>query len=373
MQTDERREAAADSMEMELPKILLYGEEQMVEQPEQLEQATEQLRQRDNQLEQAAEQSGQPNSQLGQPAEQLRQSDNQLGQAAEPLNQQMKPMNEQSRQSGQQSEQLAEATAADAPVKPGKAMEVRDLFFSYGKNKVLKGTSFVIEKGKITTIMGANGCGKSTLFSLMTKNLPQNKGKIFLKGKNIHNLRLNEFARNVAIVHQYNTAADDITVERLVSFGRTPYLGLMGIKKEQDEKFIEWAMQVTNVAEFRDRELSRLSGGQRQRVWIAMALAQGTEILFLDEPTTYLDIRYQIEILELIQKLNREYGMTIIMVLHDINQAIYFSDRVIGLNDGKVIVDGAPDEVITTETLRALFDIDLEVTEVNGRKFVLTV
>ena len=255
-------------------------------------------------------------------------------------------------------------------VKP--AMEVRDVHFAYGKNKILKGASLTVEKGKITTIMGANGCGKSTLFSLMTKNLTPGKGRIFLKGKNILNLRLNEFARRVAIVHQYNTASDDITVERLVSFGRTPHLGVMGAKGEDDEKFIEWAMEVTNVAQFRERELSRLSGGQRQRVWIAMALAQGTETLFLDEPTTYLDIRYQIEILELVKKLNREYGKTIIMVLHDINQAIYFSDKIIGLCEGKVLVQGDPNEVITEESIKALYGIDLEVTEVNGRKFVLT-
>lgn len=256
-------------------------------------------------------------------------------------------------------------------VKP--AMEVRDVHFAYGKNKILKGASLTVEKGKITTIMGANGCGKSTLFSLMTKNLVPGKGRIFLKGKNILNLRLNEFARRVAIVHQYNTASDDITVERLVSFGRTPHLGVMGAKGEDDEKFIEWAMEVTNVAQFRERELSRLSGGQRQRVWIALALAQGTETLFLDEPTTYLDIRYQIEILELVKKLNREYGKTIIMVLHDINQAIYFSDKIIGLCEGKVLVQGDPDDVITEESIKALYGIDLEVTEVNGRKFVLTV
>lgn len=257
--------------------------------------------------------------------------------------------------------------------KHNPAMEVRDVHFSYGKNKILKGASLTIEKGRITTIMGANGCGKSTLFSLMTKNLVPGKGRIFLKGKNLNNLRLNEFARKVAIVHQYNTAADDITVERLVSFGRTPHLGVMGTRGEEDEKYVEWAMEVTNVSEYRDRELSRLSGGQRQRVWIAMALAQGTETLFLDEPTTYLDIRYQIEILELVKKLNREYGMTIIMVLHDINQAVYFSDKVIGLCDGKVIVEGDPDSVITSESLKELYGIDLEVTEVNGRKFVLTV
>lgn len=274
-----------------------------------------------------------------------------------------------------QTEQLKNQNigAESSGEKTKPAMEVRDVHFSYGKNKILKGASLTIEKGKIITIMGANGCGKSTLFSLMTKNLVPGKGKIFLKGKNIMNLRLNEFARKVAIVHQYNTASDDITVERLVAFGRTPHLGMMGAKGEEDEKAIEWAMEVTNVAQFRERELSRLSGGQRQRVWIAMALAQGTETLFLDEPTTYLDIRYQIEILELVKKLNREYGMTIIMVLHDINQAIYFSDRIIGLCNGKVLVQGNPDDVITEESIRALYGIDLEVTVVNGRKFVLTV
>ena len=234
-------------------------------------------------------------------------------------------------------------------------------------------TSISVQKGKITTILGANGCGKSTLFSLMTKNLTPDMGKILMGKKNIANLRLNEFALCAAIVHQYNTAADDITVERLVSFGRTPHLGVMGIQGEEDEKFVEWAMEVTNITQLRDRELSRLSGGQRQRVWIAMALAQGTEILFLDEPTTYLDIRYQIEILELVKKLNREYGMTIIMVLHEINQAIYFSDQIIGLCDGKVLVQGEPDEVITEESIRALYGIELKVTRIDGRKFVLTV
>ena len=253
------------------------------------------------------------------------------------------------------------------------AMEVRNLFFSYGKNKVLKDTSFKIEEGKITTIMGANGCGKSTLFNLMTKNLYPRKGNIFLHGKNIQNLALKEFARKVSIVHQYNTSADDITVERLVSFGRTPHMKMMQSRSDEDEKLIDWAMGVTNVEKYRDREVSRLSGGQRQRVWIAMALAQNTKILFLDEPTTYLDIRYQIEILELVKKLNQEYGITIIMVLHDINQAIHFSDRIIGLKDGHVAAEGTPDEIITTECIRELYGISLGVTTIEGKKFVLTV
>ena len=253
------------------------------------------------------------------------------------------------------------------------AMEVKNLSFAYGKNRVLKDISFRIKAGDITTIMGANGCGKTTLFSLMTRNLYPRRGDIFLKGKNIQNLGLKEFARRVSIVHQYNTSSDDITVERLVSFGRTPHMKMMRGRSEEDERLIRWAMEVTNVEKYRDREISRLSGGQRQRVWIAMALAQNTKILFLDEPTTYLDIRYQIEILELVKKLNREFGITIIMVLHDINQAIYFSDCVIGLKDGLVEMEGNPQEVITRESIRSLYGIELDVTKVGEKKFVLTV
>lgn len=264
--------------------------------------------------------------------------------------------------------ETAKTAKADKP-----AMEVKNLSFSYGKNKILKDVSFQIQDGQITTIMGANGSGKSTLFSLMTKNLYPRKGKIFLRGKNIQNLVLKDFARKVSIVHQYNTSSDDITVERMVSFGRTPHMKMMQGRSDEDERLIQWAMEVTNIEKYRNREASWLSGGQRQRVWIAMALAQNTKILFLDEPTTYLDIRYQIEILELVKKLNQEFGITIIMVLHDINQAIYFSDKVIGLKDGLVAVQGNPQDVISRESIKQLYGIELDVTQVEGKTFVLTV
>ncbi|MCD8149777.1 MAG: ABC transporter ATP-binding protein [Clostridiales bacterium] len=250
-------------------------------------------------------------------------------------------------------------------------MEVKNLSFAYGRNRVLKDVSLKVESGKITTILGANGCGKSTLFYLMTKNLVPRQGRILLEGKSIKNMSLKEFACRVAIVQQYNTAGDDVTVERLVSFGRTPHRKMMQGKSEEDERLVEWALSVTNLTKFKDREVSRLSGGQRQRVWIAMALAQNTKILFLDEPTTYLDIRYQLEILKLVRKLNREYGITIVMVLHDINQAIAFSDRVIGLRGGVVAVEGKPEEVIDRESIRTLYGVDLKVTTVDGQKIVI--
>ncbi len=253
------------------------------------------------------------------------------------------------------------------------AMEVKNLSFSYGNNRILQGASLEIENGKITTIMGANGCGKSTLFSLMTKNLVPARGKVFLYGRDICGMQLSEFAKKVSIVHQYNTSMDDITVERLVGFGRTPHRKLFGGCREEDMQLIEWAMEVTGITSYREREVAKLSGGQRQRVWIAMALAQNTKILFLDEPTTYLDIRYQIEILNLVQKLNREFGITIVMVLHDINQAIHFSDQIIGLAAGKVLVKGAPGNVISAECIQKLYGIELGVTEIDGKKFVLTV
>lgn len=235
------------------------------------------------------------------------------------------------------------------------AMEVKNLSFSYGSNQILSDISLTIPRGKITTIMGANGCGKSTLFSLMTKNLTPGKGKILLEEKSIKKYSLSEFARKVSIVHQHNSAAEDITIERLVSYGRTPYQKMLGGKSEEDERLIEQALQVTGLLDLREREIGRLSGGQRQRVWIAMALAQNTELLFLDEPTTYLDIRYQLEILELVKKLNKEFDITIVMVLHDINQTIYFSDKIIGLQGGHVAIEGAPDQVITEESIQKLY------------------
>ena len=254
-------------------------------------------------------------------------------------------------------------------------MEVKNLVFAYDKRgpKILDGVSFTIPRGKITTFMGANGSGKSTLFQLMTKNLVPGRGKVMCDGKNIQMIGYKEFARIAAIVHQNNTASSDITVERLVSYGRTPYLSVLGTMRKEDDEIVDWAMEVMEVGQYRERSVMDLSGGQRQRVWIAMALAQKTDILFLDEPTTYLDIRYQLELLEKIRQLNQELGITVVMVLHDINHAIYYSDRVIGLKNGHVEICGEPEEVITSESIHSLYGIHLDVIELEGKKIVLNV
>lgn len=234
--------------------------------------------------------------------------------------------------------------------------------------------NFEVEKGKVTTLIGANGCGKSTLFHLMTRNLKPDQGEILLEGENISQLKLKEFARKAAIVHQYNTAPNDLTVEKLVSYGRVPYhrIGKLRETEEEEEK-IKWAMEITNTWKYKDKPVSTLSGGQKQRVWIAMSLAQDAGILFLDEPTTYLDVRYQLQILKLIRRLNQEYGITVIMVLHDINQSLYYSDNILAMKDGKIIAEGRPQEVISTQLIKEVYDVDLNLIYVDNVPFVIPV
>ncbi len=252
--------------------------------------------------------------------------------------------------------------------------EINDLSFSYGKNKVIDCLNLKISEGKITTLIGANGCGKSTLFNLMTKNLKPDNGKIFLAGKNIGQMKLKDYARKSAIVHQYNTAPSDITVEKLVEFGRTPY-HTMGLSQspEEDREKVEFALKITNTERIKDSLVSQLSGGQKQRVWIAMALAQDTKVLFLDEPTTYLDIRYQLQILRLVKQLNSEFNITVIMVLHDINQSLYYSDEIVAMQSGKILSQGVPNEIITPELIEDVYGVTLETGEIDGKPFVIPV
>ncbi len=205
----------------------------------------------------------------------------------------------------------------------------------------------------------------------MTKNLAPTGGEILLDGKNLGDYPLRHFAQKVAIVHQKNSAPDDLTVEGLVAYGRIPHSHMLrGVSSEDLEK-IQWAMTATGIADLAERTLGTLSGGQRQRAYIAMALAQGTDYLFLDEPTTFLDVRYQIEILRLVRHLNEHYGITIAMVLHDINQALAYSHEIIGLKSGRICAQGAPSDVISSAVIKELYDIELEVFDHRGTPYVM--
>ncbi len=253
-------------------------------------------------------------------------------------------------------------------------LSIENLSFSYGNQQVLNQLSVRIKSGAITTLLGANGCGKTTLLQLMTKNLRPDSGRILLDGQDMESITLRKLARRAAIVHQKNAAPDDLTVERLVSYGRIPYCSIFrNSMDEENQRYVERALALTRLSDLRDRRLGTLSGGQRQRAFIAMALAQNTSLLFLDEPTTFLDVRYQVEILRLIDRLNKEEGMTIVMVLHDINQALAYSDEVIGIRDGRVAVQGAPEEVINSASILALYGIALPVSRADGRMCVMAV
>ncbi|KAA0966893.1 ABC transporter ATP-binding protein [Sporosarcina sp. ANT_H38] len=241
-------------------------------------------------------------------------------------------------------------------------MDIKDITFSYDKKvNTLHSVNSTIDSGKVTTIIGPNGCGKSTLLSVMANNNHPQSGRVLLEGKSLADFKPKELAKKLAVVHQQNNAPHDMTVEKLTSYGRIPYKSLFTSATEEDQQAIEWALACTNLTDKRKVPIDELSGGQMQRVWIAMALAQKTPFLLLDEPTTYLDIYYQYELLELIKGLNRTHGMSIVMVLHDINQAIRYSDTIIAMKEGKIVAKGTPSEVITVQTVKEIYGVDVVV------------
>lgn len=236
-------------------------------------------------------------------------------------------------------------------------MEIKKLSFSYGDKRFIEDLSGKIEKGKITTILGPNGCGKSTFLNLLVNQLKPQGGQVLLDGKEIKHIPLKDIAKKIAMVHQQNSVPSDTTVERLINFGRMPYQTMFSSQDEGGEQVVKWALKVTNLEHMAKKRVGQLSGGERQRAWIALALAQKTDILFLDEPTTYLDIYYQMEILSLVRKLNQNYNMTIVMVLHDINQAMQFSDNLIVMKKGSICYAGPVEGGITEERLKEVYGI----------------
>lgn len=239
----------------------------------------------------------------------------------------------------------------------------KDLGVGYGDRFIVKNLNLEIPDKKITTIIGPNGCGKSTLLKAITRIIPHQSGAVLLDGKDIARENTKALAKKMAILPQTPESAAGLTVGELISYGRFPYQTGFGRLTKRDYEVIDWALEVTGIEAFKYRPVSALSGGQHQRVWIAMTLAQETEIIFLDEPTTYLDMAHQLEVLELLQKLNKEYNRTIIMVLHDLNQAARFADYLIALKDGEIVKAGNAKEIIHPNVLREVFHIDAVIGE----------
>ncbi|GIG66566.1 ABC transporter ATP-binding protein [Phytomonospora endophytica] len=240
-------------------------------------------------------------------------------------------------------------------------LDVAGLTLGYEDKDIVKAVSTRIPTGKITAIIGANASGKSTLLRGVARLLKPRAGSVVLDGKAVHDMRSLDVAKIIGLLPQSPVAPESITVGDLVSRGRYPHQGWFARWSAEDDKAVADALESTGTAELVDRKLTQLSGGQRQRVWIAMALAQGTDILLLDEPTTYLDINYQVEVLDLLTDLNNRTGTTIVMVLHELNLACRYADHVIAMKQGAIVTEGDPCEVITSEVVEDVFKLQCDV------------
>ena len=242
-------------------------------------------------------------------------------------------------------------------------IEIKNLSFNYTPNKtIFSNLNLNIKKGEITTLLGKNGCGKSTLIKLLSKNITNYTGNIFLKNKELKSYSLKELATKLSIVYQNNITPQEITVFDMVSFARLPYQNIFFYKQtKEDIEKINFALKETDLIEYKNTKVSELSGGQLQRVYISMCLAQDTEIIILDEPTTFLDIKYQKSIMKLVKRLNQELHLTIIMVLHDINQAITYSDNIVALLDGKIVKTDKAHKLLNEELLNKIYDTEIKI------------
>jgi iron complex transport system ATP-binding protein len=242
-----------------------------------------------------------------------------------------------------------------------QSLETRSLAISYGNEMIIEDLNLNIPKGQITVFVGSNGCGKSTLLRSICRLLKPKKGAVLLDGENIAKLPTKEVAKSMAILPQGPVAPEGLTVLQLVKQGRYPHQNWLQMWSKEDEQMVARALEKTRLTELADRTVDSLSGGQRQRAWIAMTLAQGTDILLLDEPTTYLDMAHQIEILDLLFELNERERCTILMVLHDLNLACRYAHHMVAIKNKGIYAAGRPDEIMTQETVEAVFQMRCQI------------
>jgi iron complex transport system ATP-binding protein len=246
-------------------------------------------------------------------------------------------------------------------VADGVRLQARDLQLGYGDNVVVDDLDLDLVDGTITAVIGPNGCGKSTLLRALGRLLPARSGHVLLDGRRIDRTPTREVAKVLGVLPQTPVAPEGLTVADLVARGRHPHQTWYRQWSTDDESAVGEALDWTGMTEFATRTLDQLSGGQRQRAWISMALAQGTDIVLLDEPTTYLDLAHQVDVLDLVERLNREMGRTVVMVLHDLNLAARYAGRLVAMRAGRIVASGTPDEVLTEDLLSDVFGLDARV------------
>ena len=240
---------------------------------------------------------------------------------------------------------------------PANRLRARALSLGYGDRRVVEGLDLDVPDGRVTALVGPNGCGKSTLLRGLARLLAPTSGGVLLDGRPIAQIPTREVARVLGVLPQSPTAPAGLTVTDLVARGRSPHQRWFQQWSPEDEAQVQAALLATDTLDLAHREVDQLSGGQRQRVWIAMALAQGTDVLLLDEPTTFLDLAHQVEVLDLVGELNARDGRTVVMVLHDLNQACRYADHVVALQDGAIVAQGPPAQVVTTELVEQVFGL----------------
>lgn len=242
-------------------------------------------------------------------------------------------------------------------------LEAKQVQAGYGGKKIIHDVSLQIHQGDVLSIIGPNGSGKSTLLKAMARLLPMSQGQVLLHGQDMHSLSEKQIARAMAVMPQSMDFPGDITVRELVSLGRLPYRGFFDEFGSKDKQVVDRVLRLTNMLAYQHRSIMALSGGERQRARLAMALAQEPEILLLDEPTTYLDIRHQLDLMLLVGQLHRELGLTVVMVLHDLNHVARFSNRVVAVQRGKIVADGSVQEVFTEKLIAKLYGVENTIME----------
>jgi iron complex transport system ATP-binding protein len=255
----------------------------------------------------------------------------------------------------------AHAPASRRTSTPPQQLSARGLRLGYDGADIVSDLDIDLPPGKITMLVGANACGKSTTLRALARLLKPRGGQVTLDGKDIHSMPSKDLATRIGILPQSPTAPEGITVADLVCRGRYPHQKWFRQWSDDDERVVAWALQATGTAQIADRPVDELSGGQRQRVWIAMALAQETGVLMLDEPTTFLDVHHQVDVLDLLVELNRDQGQTIAVVLHDLNLACRYAHHLIAMRGGAIIDQGNPKEIVTEELVERVFGLKSKV------------